>query len=324
MLHAAKIIALCAALLLLPALGCSRMERAYYLETGRYAQGIVALSKEYAQDPWNPELNYYLGRFHLALGSGEKATGYLKRATILATEDAEYHYWLGVAYHAVGESSAEERALERSLAIDPEHVPARLALANIFLDQGKAAKALTHYDLALAVEHGNLDVLWGRAQALGKLGRRTERLEVLHDYLSAGADAPMAAQAVEELNLVGDYSWRIHTVGRYRLALPAVDFAPGTDSATVRGQEALASVAKALRDDPQLNIHVVAFVAGDQELARRRAQAVAAALREETSLIDRARLSLSWLGSSQQLRLGDTTRELDESILFITDAKKGA
>lgn len=324
MLHAAKIIALCAALLLFPALGCSRMERAYYLETGRYAQGIAVLSKEYAQDPWDPELNYYLGRFHLALGSGEKAAGYLKRATILSPEDAEYHYWLGVAYWTEGETAAEERALERSLALDPEHVPARLALANNLLGQGQATKALTHYDVALTVEPSNADVLWGRAQALDKLGRRSERLEALHDYLSISADGPNAAKAVEYLNAAGDYSWRTHTVGRYRLALPAVDFAPGTDSATVRGQEALTHVAKTLNADPQLRIHVVAFVAGDQELARKRAQAVAEALRDEDKHIDRSRLSLSWLGSPQQLRLGDTTQELKESIQFITDARKGA
>ncbi len=324
MLHAAKVIAFCAALLLFPALGCSRIERAYYLETGRYAQGIVVLSKEYAQDPWNPELNYYLGRFHLALGNGEKATGYLKRATILAQEDAGYHYWLGVAYLTVGEAAAEERALERSLALNPEHVPARLALADNLLAQGKASKSLIHYDMALTVEPNNAEVLWGRARALDRLGRRSERMEVLHDYLSTSPDGPNAPQAVEYLNAAGDYSWRIHAIGRFRLALPAVDFAPGTDSATVRGQEALAHVAKTLKADPELRIHVVAFVAGDQELARKRAQAVAEALREEDRRIDRSRLSLSWLGSPQQLRLGDTTQELKESIQFITDARKGA
>lgn len=324
MLHTFTAAVLCLTLLLVLMPGCSRIERIYYLHSGRYAQGIAALSKEYAQDPWNPELNYYLGRFHLGLGSGEQAAGYLKRATILAPDLAEYHYWLGVAYWTANEIDAEERALERALALDPEHAPARLALAHNLLEQGRAAKALTHYDVLLAAAPADAEALWGRARSLGKLGRKAEHRAALSAYLDVDHQGARAAAAADELNAAGDFSWRTHSVGRKRLVLPAVEFAPGSDTLTVRAQAALAAVAREIQADPALRLHVVAYVKGDQELARRRALAVIeAASRGGQGKAD-GRLIPSWFGQAQRLRVAGTTRDVDESVLFITNAEKGA
>lgn len=310
-------------LLLLPsAPGCSRIERAYYLESGKYVQGIEALSDEYALHPWDPELNYYLGRFHLGLGQGEQAVGYLKRATILVPDQAEYHYWLAMAHLDVGEPLAEERELERALSIDTEHVQARLALANNLLGQNRAIKALTHYDMVLAASPANAEALWGRAKALGRLGRASEHRQALHAFLGAEPEGARAAAAVDELNAAGDFSWRTHTVGRKRLVLPAVEFAPGTDSITVRSQAALDIMARELEADKTLRIHVVAFAKDHQDLARRRALALTESLRQACPRCDPERLVPSWLGQSQQLRVAGATRNLDESILFITYAKK--
>lgn len=323
-LHAVLIIVAGMALLLGAAPGCSRIERVYYLHSGKYAQGVAALSKEYAQDPWNPELNYYLGRYHLALGASDLAAGYLKRATILAPDLAEYQYWLGMAYWAVGETAAEERAMERALALDPEHARARQALARNLLEQGRAPKALTHYDMILAATPADAEALWGRARALGQMGRKAEHKAALLNYLNAESEGARAAEAVDALNAAGDFSWRTHAVGRNRLALPAVEFAPGSETLTTRGQAAVDRVAREIQDDPALRIHVVSFVKGDQELAQRRALAVTEGLRLSCGDGAADRVMPSWIGQPQKLRLAGTTRDLDESVLFITKANEGA
>jgi len=316
--------AACMALLLAVTLGCARSERSYYLESGKYAQGIAALSKKYAKDPWNPELNYYLGRYNLALDNAEKAIGYLKRATILAPDSAENHFWLSTAYLAVGEPLAEERALERALALDSGHAQARLALAHNLLGQGLAAKALTHYDLALSVAPQNSEALWGRAQALARLGRGPEQAETLRACLRADPRGPWSVLAAQNLNALGDYSWRTHVLGRQSLALPAVEFELGDDKPTGRSLETLARVAKVLGNDPALRIHVVTFVNGDRDLARKRTLAVASTLRRIPAGPGPGRLILSWLDTPQRLHLEGGTHELDESVIFLTDVRKGA
>jgi tetratricopeptide (TPR) repeat protein len=73
---------------------------AYYLDSGSYDQGIAGFKMMLKEHPQNAALHYYLGRLYLAAERALSAEPALLKAVDLNSNDADYHFWLGVAYAA--------------------------------------------------------------------------------------------------------------------------------------------------------------------------------------------------------------------------------
>lgn len=137
-------------------------------------------------------------------------------------------------------------------------------------------------------------------------------------YLRAYPDASLARQGVRMLNKAGDFTWRNHPIGSQTVALRAVEFEPGSARLTRESEDSLDRVGAMLADDPDLGLHVVAYVKGDAELARVRALAVRDYVSGRSWKVSPDRLTPRWIGKPETIKSEGRTKMLAESVNIFT------
>ncbi len=103
----------------------------------------------------------------------QKIIGELQPMIERQPDNFELHYFLGRAYGIKGDSGSMEEArvqYEEALRLNPEYVPARLALLRIEVGRGEYSKAATTAQQVLATDPGNLEARLSNATALAQMG----------------------------------------------------------------------------------------------------------------------------------------------------------
>ena len=295
-----------------------RMEGQYYLNKADYAGGRAAFAERLAANPDDHEANYYMARFELGDDKPKEALPFIQKAVKLAPGNAEYRFWEGVTWWGLMKPDKEKAAYEKALALDPDHVSANLYLAHNLLDRGQNAAALERYERTLRLSPEEPQAMFNKAVALERLGRTAEMTRAMQAYLRAYPDASLARQGVRMLNKAGDFTWRNHPIGPQTVALRAVEFEPGSARLTRESEDSLDRVGAMLADDPDLGLHVVAYVKGDAELARVRALAVRDYVSGRSWKVSPDRLTPRWIGKPETIKSEGRTKMLAESVNIFT------
>ncbi|MFH1913286.1 MAG: tetratricopeptide repeat protein [Pseudomonadota bacterium] len=298
--------------------GCAKVVGPYYLERGKYQDGIDLLSKRLQENPSDAASAYYVARYNLALNRPEEAMKYMAKAVELAPDNADYRFWLGVNRWALFDYEGERAAYLEATRIDPRHISANLYLGHGCIDRGEWDEALARYDTVIALDKFNPEALYNRSVALGRLGRTEDEVAALKVFLEFYPDGMLALEATERLNLHGDFTYRNFILGSRNVTLRSMTFKPGTDELDMSSKESLRVVAAMMDANRELALHVVGYVQGDQELARARARSVRASILSGRPFLNPARLPLSWFGSAETVEVGETAHTLPESVQFIT------
>jgi tetratricopeptide (TPR) repeat protein len=270
-----------------------------------------------AQQPDNAAAEHQRGRRLLALERPADAIPHLGRAAALEAGNAEYHFWLGVAWWAMLDFDRERESYLAALALDPEHLSARLYLAHNAMDRGDWRAAIAGYGEVLRREPRVPEALHNTALAEERLGNREAASSGWRRYFAADPHSPLALEAVRRLNARGDVSHRLWTIGRRKVVLPAVRFQPGGDRlADPDSREALRLAGELAAADRQLTLHVVVH-APRAALAQRRAASIRRMITESAPRLDPGRILLSWFGAPELLPAAGRTLRLDESVRFI-------
>ena len=301
--------------------GCMSLKGERLLRNEQYQAGVVTFKNIVQEEPKNPEAQYYLGRFYLALERPEEALPHLKRAVQGDPANADYHFWLGVAYWAIRDFESERNSYIKALAIDPKHVPARLYLAHTFLDSGEWQAALDNYDLLLRREPYNPEALYNRALALTELGRPKEEIKAWKQYLEYYPAGKWALRAVDHLNELGDFSHRNFTIGYRRVTLEHISFSPNSAKLLSNGKPSLKVLGTILSINDQVWLEIVCYKNGDPSLAAARATAVRDYLMQEFPWLKPSRIGARGIGRKERIKVGRKVYLLDDSTTFIT-AKK--
>ncbi len=211
-----------------------------------------------------------LGRRLHAYELHEAAAAAYRNALRLAPGDFRWSYHLGILYQATGELGEAARLLQAALAERPDHLPARLRLAEIRSDQGELAAARGELERALEIDPdcalahfflGNVAAAEGDP---AEAARRYERALELQPRASA-VHAPLAVayralgeadRANAQLELRGGQAVRLHDP----LALALGDLHAGAVGRIRRGaraqiegdlRSARAEYEKAVAADPE-------------------------------------------------------------------------
>jgi Tfp pilus assembly protein PilF len=132
-----------------------------YQQSGRYREAEAQFGLARGLRPTSPAPLIHLGSLYLEEAEKakdsdspqqdmvEKARDVLQRAIQLNPGAAFARYLLGVAYYRLGSYADAEKALVRSLDLDPSLGNVRLALANVYIKVQDWSKALTHLDTYL-------------------------------------------------------------------------------------------------------------------------------------------------------------------------------
>ncbi len=310
--------------------GCSLKQQIrgeYYLDSGKYKQGVAYFEEEFMKQREDPRTNFYLGRFYLAEGAYKKGLLHLKRAALLDQRSADNYFWLGIAHAANNQKDLERSSYLKALQIKSDHVQALTYLGHNYFEKAELEKALQAYDRVLKIWPGNPSALFNRALILKHETRTFEEKPAWKRYLAVTASGTKARQAVENLNAAGDFDYRNYLIGRRIVTLKRIDFKPATPMIRKDTRLSLDVLGSVLENNQNIAIHVVAYQKDDRKLAEERALAIKQYLLKKFSKIHPSRLKLSWFDVPENIDTGETGHpyHVDESVNFITaiDQQKG-
>jgi tetratricopeptide (TPR) repeat protein len=306
----------------LPLAGAAPPDGAALFEKGNYDQARQVLSSAVTEAPDDPRAQFYLGRTYLALEEAAQALPHLQKAVRLAPQNAVYHFWLGVNYWALLDLDRELAAYEQALALDPDLLPAHVYAGHNLLDRGQWASALEHYNAVLQVLPEHPEALYNAGVALKALGRDKEAMDAWRRFLQHHQDDPLAVAAARNLNVSGDFSYRVFAVGKRFVVGPSPGFQEGTLTIDPQLIETLDEIGRIIRGDAALDLHIVTFLSDNKEMAAQRAKAVKAYLSGNSPGISPARVHISWFDQPETLQNDDHKYNLKASINIFA-AKEG-
>jgi tetratricopeptide (TPR) repeat protein len=298
--------------------GCAGLKGKYYFDKGAYTRAASQFKQALQDRPRDATMNFYMGRSLLALDRPVKALPHLKAAAASYPRKAAYYFWLGVAYWANMDFDQERDSYLAALSIDPAHVQSHVYLGHNLMDRNAWSQALAQYDLALKTKPDLAEALYNRGLALQRLGRRQDEKAAWKAYLKIyHGSGSWAARAVEHLNATGDFSYRMWRMGAMKLSIPSIGFKPGTSELTPAGVDAVSHIRRVLAGHKALDLHVIAYVEKNSQLAQTRARKVKQSILKNVSAINPARIKVSWFNIPEEISIEGKNVNLSDSVKLI-------
>ncbi|MBW2260873.1 MAG: tetratricopeptide repeat protein [Deltaproteobacteria bacterium] len=174
---------------------------------------VEELRQWFESNPQDASAVYKLALLLLELEEFDDALEYAEQCAVLAPVDTNALKLLGMARDYNGLVSEAEKILRRAVEIEPADADAWLCLgAHFFQNPLKDYKqALEHFSKACAMDTTNSQAQMCRAEALEKLGRRSEArsayllsLQADHENLTAVKELAMLEIQEENLEKAAD------------------------------------------------------------------------------------------------------------------------
>lgn len=261
-------------------------------------------------------MNYYLGRFLLAGGKAKEALSYLEKAAILEPGKADHHFWLGVACGENVLRDREAKSYARALEIDPKHVQSHIYLGHLQLRKKQYGSALDSYRKALEIWPESPAALYNRALILKALGRTPEERTAWLEYLALYPAGNLARRATDHLNVLGDFSYRNHTLGARTLTLQRIAFKPFAAELDPSSHPSLKLVGATAVNMGGGTLQVAVFQKNNTDLARARAVGIKKYLQNQFPDLRGDRIGISWFGVPEEFALAGRKLRADESVRF--------
>lgn len=277
-----------------------------------------------AQHQWNPhfqeaEYSYITGRRYLKDNLPDQALPYLQDAVTNAPENANYHFWLGVAYWATQDTRMEQQSYQNALKLNPEYLPAHVYLGHNYLDQGGWKKALDHYEKVLETIPEHSEALFNAALACRKLGLPGKENTRWTQYLNVDNTGPKALQAFHYLMGNGDFSYQSIFLGTQRLIIRSPKPKDRDTGIDPESHASLQAIGTFLQHHNDFNLHVISYQMNDGLRAKARAKAVKTYFLTRFPKIEQNRIKLSWFDVAETLEYKDKTFHVDSAIRLFAE-----
>lgn len=296
-----------------------------FFEKGNYRDARQVLGKTVAEAPDDPKAHFYLGRTFLALEEAVSALPHFEKAIQLDPDKAAYYFWLGVTHWALLDLDRELAAYDQALAIDSQFLPAHVYAGHNQLDRGQWEAALGHYVTVLQALPEHPEALYNAGIALEAMDRKAEAIAVWQRYLEHHRSGRLADDAVRNLNLLGAFAYKRFAIGQRFVVGPSPGFAAGSLTMDPQLSEVLDQIGQLITANANLMLHIVTYVANDEDLAKQRAKAVKQVMRDHFPEISLERVRVSWFGQAEPLKVDDNTYHLRESLnLFSAQTENDA
>ncbi len=152
----------------------------HYLGTGHPEQVSIALGPLPQTHFDNVEVVEVLGLAQLEQGLASDAVVTLKRLVTLLPDSANAHYLLSQAYSLTGDTPLIKKNLESAIALNPEHLPGRIALTRLLVQQNDSA-ADSQLKKLVSLAADNPDVRFLQAQRANAKGQPEKALAIYQD-----------------------------------------------------------------------------------------------------------------------------------------------
>ena len=141
---------------------------------GRTLQGESAVDALDAMDALKHRKFF---EFFQRLGQKRYAVEQLRKIVTIWPESPGVRTELASALLRVGEIAEAEASLKETLQIDPDYIPAQIAMAELLLKQNRMEDAIPHFDKAIATQQDDQKLFFGRGIALSAMGETSQSIE---------------------------------------------------------------------------------------------------------------------------------------------------
>lgn len=260
--------------------------------------------------------NYLVGRGLLEAGEKHLALEFIHRAVLLEPRSAEYGHWQGMAYWQIGDRERERQSYLKSIARQPDYIPALLNLGHNLLESGAYREALDQYEKVLRINPSEQTALYNRALGYGQLGDQARQQRAFSQYLDQYRSDKWAYRAVDHLQRLGVFDYRIFLIGNRKIAINQQIL---LDPAHPARRLELERLAGWLRKAPAGELHLIVFYQDDKD----RGKTIAEELRQQLHAIMGTQAAMpirvSWFDEPESMRTAEgTERKLTQGLLLFT------
>ncbi len=294
----------------------STVQGDYYLSHKKYKEGEKQFRLTVQEEPEIPLNNYLYGRMLLANNKDKTALKYLKKASILKPDEADYHFWTGVAYGRLNKRKQEKQEYEKVLSLEKKHLQALLYLGHNRLQAKQYTAALENYNKALKIWSGSPSALYNRALIFSKLGRTPEEKQAWLEYLARYPSGAMARRAVNHLNRLQDFSYRNYRLASRTVTVEKIAFQPFTANLERGSFPSLKLIATIFKNLHKGKLQVIVYQKNNTALAQKKALAIKRHLLESNSGITKKDIGISWFSQPEKITIQGKKLSIDESVAF--------
>ncbi len=291
----------------------------YYMDTGKYKDGIRFFKAALKQNPDEPRSNYYLGRCYLAGSQPKAGLAHLQKAVSLAPDNADYLFWLGVAYAANKRPDMERKSYLSALSIEDDHIQALCYLGHNQLADKEYSAALESYNKVLEREPHHPQALYNRGLIMKKLGRTSEEITAWQVYLENYPTGAFARATAFNLNEKGVFDYRNYLIGRRAVTLKKIEFEPFTAILTQDSRKTLDYLGGIIRrQKTDLSCQLVYYQENNLALAEARVKSVKKYLLRRYSSLPSNKIKVAWFKTPEKIKAGKKVYYLNESLNLFT------
>jgi tetratricopeptide (TPR) repeat protein len=260
-----------------------------------------------------------MGRSALATNDPQKALPYLKAAVDQEPTQADYHFWLGVAYWAVGNKALETESYAAALRLNPDFLPAHVYLGHNYLENQRWQEAVAHYEKVLAQVPDHAESLFNTGIAYRRLSRTMEENLIWTRFLGHTNTGPRAVKAVKYLNSNGEFSMQLAYFGGQPLVLKSIAFKANGIEPLPESIPSLVRAGQIIRDNPNLLLHIIVYEKDREPLARKRSKRLKKYILDAYPEIDADHIRTSWFAVPRPVKTSGEQYSLDSSVQLFAE-----
>jgi len=296
---------------------------AFWLGTfvGGRNQALIATSRpaavELAPFSDSARANYLVGRGLLEAGEQRRALAFIHQALLQEPRSAEYGNWQGVAYWQLGDREKERQSYQQSLARQPDYLPALLNLGHNLLESGTYRESLQQYEKVLQINPSEQTALYNRALSYHQLKDQVGEQAALNQYLDQYRSDKWAYRAVEHLQRLGVFDYRVCLIGNRKVVVNQQIL---LGQALPARQLEIERLARLLEKTPTGVLHLVVYYRNNKDQGK----AIAGELRQQLQAIMGRNatipIQVSWFDEPALIRTTDgNERKLAQGLLIFTE-----
>ncbi len=288
----------------------------YYLSGQHYQAGEKQFQQAVEEHPDSALNNYFYGRMLLANNKNKKGLLYLQKASKLEPDNADYHFWTGVAHGSMNQRKQERERYKKVLRLEKKHLQALLYYGHNQLLAKQYSAALKSYNKALKIWPDSPSGLYNRALILSKLGRTTEEKQAWLEYLARYPSGSMARRAVNHLNKLHDFSYRNYRLGARTVTIEKIAFQPFTIDIERGSYSSLNLIGTIFKNMNKGTLQVVVYQKNNKALAKKKGLAIKKHLLNKIPGITKKDIGVSWFSQSEKVTIQGKKLSADESVSF--------
>lgn len=260
------------------------------------------------------EASFLMGRGLMAAGLTAEALPLLQKASTAAPNNPDYAFWTGLCFSANNMPHEERASYQQAIESSPDNPSLLLNLGHSFLEEHKYDDALVYYNQVLTLDDREQVALYNTALIYHLQTKKKDEETAWKTYLDHYRYGINAIRAVQHLNNLDDFTYRIYYIGKLKIILNQKELLNVTPQQTYTYNAD--KLSRYLLQNPSLQLDIVTYNVKGRPTAKQNAVQLKRYLVNQLGPSLKNRIRLSWFGEKETLQTQTGNKQLAESVLI--------